>query len=1033
MDIQVGSGMASREDKQLEQIKQRLKNTEAELSLIKTSKAYKLTTRLGTLRARAKSDPVGLSKKIAKTLIKDPKKAVMPFKYLRRSAMITQGVIEQNTKYQEWILINEPDETELAEQHVKAQNLKYKPLISIITPVFNPPADVLEELIESVLEQTYENFELCLGNFGDRQEVKDLLEKYAELDARIKYYQIDENLGIASNSNRILEKAKGEFIALLDHDDTLSPNALYESALLLNEKPYDFIYSDKDKIDEEGNRFDPLFKPELSPEMLLNVNYLTHLNVMRTSIVRRVGGWDPETDGAQDWDLFLRVITESKHIGFIPKILYHWRVIETSTALSIETKPYALANQCKAVDKYLAKKGIPAHAYVRRTELKLHWELKEIASEPIIFLYFSSIANAVRIMRKIKTSIRSPQFIVLIDSTKAKNEKQIKQKLKTDIILHNTTNLAQITGTYLKSRKVEGSKTVIFIQDNIKLKNKSEWHDNLTGWLTIPGVAAASGRLVDRHELIVSSGYLVTKNQQSFPLFQGYPRYYQSYLGNAEWVRNLSVLSSSFFATKASYLVKFSSEKLKNSYLFDNYFLWLSKKNRLVMSPHVTAELSEQNGFDMLRPIDIACRGRNFTDPFSSPSMSETDPLRLFEEEDLSGIEVHAPDQLIDPYQHDAIILAQTFDISEDEIAANSTITKNHQTIDPKSVAWFLPAFESVYAGLMNIFSFANYLAETQKLKTTFYILKSGSDVSVERDLVVKAFPGLKGASFEAIMPNSNRKVKPHDIGIATQWASTFSLAKTNTIKRKCYFIQDNEENFYPKGSVSALVEISYRLGFFAIAGTEGLLDMYRGKYQGDGVVLGSLVNLSSYHPRKDPYYSPKPQYKVFFYARPNMPRNAFELGVAGLKILKQRLGNNIEIITAGAKWDERKYGVEGLFTNLGKINYEAVPKLYRSVDAGLMFMFSGHPGVTASELMASGCPVVVNEYDDVTWHELYQHEKTCLVTKATASEVARNLQRCLEDNKLRRKLIDGGLAKTKEFYSSYDISLENAYRAIKR
>jgi glycosyltransferase involved in cell wall biosynthesis len=206
---------------------------------------------------------------------------------------------------------------------------------------------------------------------------------------------------------------------------------------------------------------------------------------------------------------------------------------------------------------------------------------------------------------------------------------------------------------------------------------------------------------------------------------------------------------------------------------------------------------------------------------------------------------------------------------------------------------------------------------------------------------------------------------------------------------------------------------------------------MYRREYGGDGVVLKSKVSLDAYFPRKDLHYVPEKPYKVFFYARPNMPRNAFELGIAGLKRLKQDLGDDVEIITAGEAWDPMMYGVQGMFTNLGKIDYNAVPKLYRSVDAGLMFMFSGHPGVTASELMASGCPVVVNEYDDVTWHELYQHEKTCLVTMASASEVARNLKRCLTESELRRTLIDNGLEKVASFYSGYDESLVATTRAL--
>lgn len=1007
----------------IERAEYRAKLIEAELNAVKSSKAYKLSKKLGIINAQLRSDPVGLSKKAAKMIFTNPRKARHMLRSASRGAFILQSVAEQTAKYQEWILLNEPDETELDAQREAAEKFGYKPLISIVTPVFNPPLDVFEELIESVLEQTYTNFELCLGNFGTDEEIETLIAKYAKLDHRVKHYTFDTNEGIAGNSNQILDKVKGEFIALLDHDDTISPDALYENVKLLNEKPYDFIYSDKDKIDDKGNRFDPLFKPQISPEMLLNINYLTHLNVMRTSIVKEVGAWDSATDGAQDWDLFLRVVSASKYIGHIPKVLYHWRVIATSTAMSIETKPYALANQCKAVDKYLKSQNIPAHAFVKKTELFLEWDKQSLDQQPIVFLYFSSTAHSLRAIRHLRRSIENPHIVVLVKSTDKDSLGSVLKGAKVEIAIYEVGKLGELLTRCSNGYKNKRARVALFLLDRVQIPKSVEWYANLSGWLGIKDVNVSSGRLVNRQDLIVSSGGIITPDKKYFPLFKNYPKYYQSYLGNAEWVRNLSAVSPIFCATKLELLRRVDLGTFeKEEAVLDKYFTDVTRYGRIVMTPHATAMVRDSFALDEVRDIatQVSSSSKAYLDPFSNPNMNAHDPLRLFEDEALQGLLNTAAEEPVDRYQHDATILADTFDITLDEIKASRNIKPNTKV---QSVAWFLPSFDAVYAGLMNIFSFAEYLSSERNLRTTIYVLSNERDAAKEKKLVTDALPNLIHANFVALKPQDVGKIKAHDIGIATQWATTFPLAKANSISKKYYFIQDNETNFYPKGTISALVELSYRFGFTAIAGTDGLLDMYRNKYAGDGLVLKSKINLSAYHPRKDMYYTPKRPYKVFFYARPNMPRNAFELGIAGLKNLKQNLGNDVEIITAGAPWNAASYGVEGMFTNLGKIDYNAVPKLYRSVDAGLMFMFSGHPGVTASELMASGCPVVVNDYDDVTWRELYQHEKTCLITTPTASEVARNIARCLVEPKLRHKLIDGGIKKSRQFYRGYDES----------
>jgi len=263
--------------------------------------------------------------------------------------------------YQAWLAENEPGSDELAQQRQTAGTFTYRPLISIVTPVYNPSPQALREALESVLAQTYEHWELCVvdGN-SSVPGVRETLREFASRDQRICVMFLEENLGIAGNSNAAMQLAHGEFVALLDHDDVLAPFALFETARLLNENSdWDFIYSDHDVLASHGNiRSRPLFKPDWSPEIMLSANYLTHLTVVRAAVLRGVGGFDPETDGAQDWDLFLRITEATQRVAHIPKMLYHWRDAAGSTAVNIWAKPYAPDMQLRVIEKHLTRCGL---------------------------------------------------------------------------------------------------------------------------------------------------------------------------------------------------------------------------------------------------------------------------------------------------------------------------------------------------------------------------------------------------------------------------------------------------------------------------------------------------------------------------------------------------------------------------------------------------------------------------------------------------------------------------------------------------
>lgn len=289
------------------------------------------------------------------------KKAI---RYLRRNGLSglnqkLSGVIKESEGYAKWIAQQLPTAEEIAEQ--RQHKFAYEPLISIVVPTYNTPKHFLIEMIDSVIKQSYSNWELCIadGNSQTEDTIK-LLKEYMQKDKRIKVNFLSENYGISGNTNACLELATGEYVGLFDHDDLLTPNALYEVVKVLNEdRALDFIYSDEDKTDEYGQEFfDPHFKPDWSPDTLRSYNYICHFTVFRRNLLAKVGGFNKEFDGSQDYDLFLRLTEATDKIHHISKILYHWRVHRNSTAGSLSAKEYTVDAARRALQAHLNRQGI---------------------------------------------------------------------------------------------------------------------------------------------------------------------------------------------------------------------------------------------------------------------------------------------------------------------------------------------------------------------------------------------------------------------------------------------------------------------------------------------------------------------------------------------------------------------------------------------------------------------------------------------------------------------------------------------------
>ena len=261
--------------------------------------------------------------------------------------------------YLAWIQDFERPGDELIQ--LKLPSLKSRPLISIVMPVFNTEPAELTAAIASVLAQSYPNWELCIADdASSKPEIRPLLEDFQRKDARIKLHFSTQRGGISSNANAAWQMATGDYVAFLDHDDTLSPHALAYVCEALDRHPSaDLLYSDEDKIDVKDTRFDPFFKPDWSPDLLLSENYICHLLVLKQDLVRTIGSFHSDCDGSQDYDLILRAVEHANQIHHIPKVLYHWRAGASSTASGIQNKQYALEAAQRAIQGYAQRSGKP--------------------------------------------------------------------------------------------------------------------------------------------------------------------------------------------------------------------------------------------------------------------------------------------------------------------------------------------------------------------------------------------------------------------------------------------------------------------------------------------------------------------------------------------------------------------------------------------------------------------------------------------------------------------------------------------------
>jgi GT2 family glycosyltransferase len=382
---------------------------------------------------------MGRAKKTVKAILRagyNPKRAAGEAKMTAKRYVLNR---KRRAEYIVWFDEQRLSDVQLADQREDAKKLKHQPLISVLLPTYNTKPHHLRECIDSVIAQTYTNWEICISDDASpSEETKAVIREYVEKYDNIKATFNKKNGHIAASSNVALGMAKGEFTSLLDHDDLLAPNALFETVKKINEFPdADLIYTDEDKLEDDSIHMEPFFKPDWSPDFLHCCNYITHFATLRTKIMKEVGGFTQGTQGAQDWDLFLKVSAVTEKIYHVPKILYSWRKSETSTASSPDSKPYAYINQGKTLRHSLASRKI--NGSVEAQAALGFWRVRYgIEGTPLVSIIIPTINSYEYIKKCVDSIIEKTTYphieVVIVDT--GSTDKNV-ENYYTDLELNN--------------------------------------------------------------------------------------------------------------------------------------------------------------------------------------------------------------------------------------------------------------------------------------------------------------------------------------------------------------------------------------------------------------------------------------------------------------------------------------------------------------------------------------------------------------------------------------------------------------------
>lgn len=462
----------------------------------------------------------------------------------------------EEVQYGPWYQAYVPDQETLEAQ--KKHKFDYRPLISIAVPAYQTPVEFLKQMIESLISQTYPEWELCIANASpDNEEMQRVLADYSAKDSRVRFCNLKENLGIAENTNRAFSMAKGEFMGLLDHDDLLAPNALYEIVQALQDHPQaDALYTDEDKVTTElDEHFQPHLKPDFNLDLLRSNNYICHFFVVRRSIVEKAGGFRKEFDGAQDYDFIFRCTENAREVLHVPEILYHWRTHKASTADNPASKMYAFEAGKRAIEANLERtgtKGVVSHTQ----DLGFYHVKYPVQGKPLVSVIIpnkdekETLQTCMEMLNN-NTSYQNFEIIIIENNSTTDEIFRYYKELSKDPRIHllrwgkefnysaiNNFGVAHAKGEYL-----------LFLNNDIKSINP-DWMEELLGVCQRPEVGGVGAKLIYPDNTIQHAGCVVGMGGIAGHMFVDMPADRTGYLHKASLLQDMSAVTAACLMMK---------------------------------------------------------------------------------------------------------------------------------------------------------------------------------------------------------------------------------------------------------------------------------------------------------------------------------------------------------------------------------------------------------------------------------------------------------------------------------------------------
>ena len=461
----------------------------------------------------------------------------------------------EEVPYGPWYEAYVPDEETLNRQ--RKRKFLNAPLISVVVPAYHTPPLFLRQMLDSLVAQTYGGWELCIANGSpDDKEMEAVLEEYEKRDSRIRHENLKENLGIAENTNAAFRMVKGEFIGLLDHDDLLAPNALYEIVLALEKNPEaDVVYTDEDKVTTDlKEHFQPHLKPDFNLDLLRSNNYICHFFTVRREIVEQVGGFRKEFDGAQDYDFIFRCTEEARKILHIPEILYHWRTHKESTADNPASKMYAFEAGKRAIEAHLKRTGTDGEVS-HTPDLGFYRVKYPVKGEPLISIIIPNKDEKESLEACLKSIWEKTTYknyeIIVVENNSTSDEifqyyKEISQKGVRLLRWKKEFNYSAINNFGAAHAKGE---FLLFLNNDVTVITP-DWLTELAGLCQRKEVGAAGVKLLYPDNTIQHAGCVIGIGGIAGHMFVDMPANRTGYLHKASLLQDMSAVTAACMIMK---------------------------------------------------------------------------------------------------------------------------------------------------------------------------------------------------------------------------------------------------------------------------------------------------------------------------------------------------------------------------------------------------------------------------------------------------------------------------------------------------